>query len=265
MWRAVLDGLGWGVSAWLLLTVGVLTLVSLAPSAGTDIVSLGAVHALVLGAISYALAWRNERDTLQSGQLSDWAKAFGLHEPRAGALIIGAAVGLCAKFPADGLRALVELVFPTGEMELMHQMRLLRHDTLGQTLALFLIIGFTGPLLEELFYRGALFRRIATGGGLMAAWLLTSAVFALSHGAMRDWPSLLIVALAFGFLRGVFGTVWACLSAHVAFNSATLAALVLGYQEVDENSLLPLPLAVGGAIAVVLLLAYARRFHASAS
>ncbi len=260
MWASIFSGVAWAAAAWALLLVMVSALVSILPSASTDIVSLGAVHILVLGGVSYALAWASERKVVESKEASRWAVVLGLHDPRAGALVIGLAVGFLAKLPADGLRTVIEYWFPTGEMDVIHQMRLLRHDTLGETLALFVIIGFTGPLLEEVFYRGVLFRRIAAGAGLLGAWIVTSLMFTVSHGAIRDWPSLLVVALALGFLRGVFGTIWASLSAHVAFNSSTLAALVLGYQSIDEGGPPSVPLMVGGAMGVIALLMFARRF-----
>lgn len=259
--RHLMFGLWAALGAWLLLQVVIGLLVGLWPQAGTDIVVLGALHALVLGCAVYLLAARLiPRDESTSGApIVEWQRVLGLHDPKIRALALGAAVGFSAKLPADAVRALVELRFPTDELELVRQWSLLQHDTWGQAAVLFLVIGFTGPLLEELFYRGALYEHFRRGMGDLGAWLLSSGIFALSHPNVRDWPSLLLVGVVLGDLRRAAGTVWACLGAHVAFNCATLLAVVAGHQSQETEVVIQWGIVGGGTAAVALLLILARR------
>jgi membrane protease YdiL (CAAX protease family) len=138
---------------------------------------------------------------------------------------LGVAVGLTIKLPADAVRGLIELGFPTGDLELAAQVSLLRHDTWQQTLALFVAIGLLGPLAEEFFYRGAVFGLLLKQVSRAAAVVVTSVLFALAHAATRDWLPLCLVALVLGNLR-VTGGLWAATAAHAAFNSTALALFV---------------------------------------
>jgi membrane protease YdiL (CAAX protease family) len=124
---------------------------------------------------------------------------------------------------------------------------------------LFVVIGFTGPLFEEVFYRGVLFERLQRGIGGFGAWLLSSAVFAVSHPSVRDWPSLLLVGLVLGDLRRAGGTVWACLGAHVAFNCSTLLTVVTSAQSEATEFVFHWSLVGMAAGLVALLLILARR------
>jgi membrane protease YdiL (CAAX protease family) len=182
-----------------------------------------------------------------------------LNNPRSRALGLGALVGLLAKVPADALRSVVELRFPTNEMELVQQWSLLKHDTWWQAAALFVVIGLTGPLLEELFYRGVLVERVSRGLGEIGAWLLTSAIFAVSHPSIRDWPSLLFVGLVLGDLRRVGGSIWASLGAHIAFNCTTLLAVVSGAQNQTSEVVMDWWLAAGASGLLAGLLILVRR------
>jgi membrane protease YdiL (CAAX protease family) len=138
-------------------------------------------------------------------------------------------VGLAIKLPADAVRGLIELGFPTPELELAAQVSLLRHDTWQQTLALFAAIGLLGPLAEEVFYRGALFGLLMRGLSSAGAIVISSVLFALAHAAMRDWLPLCLVAVVLGNLRVGCG-LWAAAAAHAAFNSMALVLFISGLE-----------------------------------
>lgn len=231
--RHVTNGLWAAFSAWLMLQVVIGSYVTYWPGAAFDVVSLGLLHALVLGGAVFVVGAGlvpKGVDTRDQPRSSAWQQVLGLDNPRSHALALGALVGLVAKVPADALRSVVELRYPTDELELVQQWSLLKHDTWWQAAMLFVVIGFTGPLLEEVFYRGVLFERFDRGLGLVGAWLCTSAIFAVSHPSPRDWPSLLLVGMVLGDLRRVGGSVWTSLGAHTAFNCTTLLAVVAGMQ-----------------------------------
>jgi membrane protease YdiL (CAAX protease family) len=232
------------------------------PGAAFDVVSLGLLHALVLGSAAFVVGsglLPTGDSSTDEARLQGWQRVLALNNPRSRALGLGALVGLLAKVPADALRSVVELRFPTNEMELVQQWSLLKHDTWWQAAALFVVIGLTGPLLEELFYRGVLVERVSRGLGEIGAWLLTSAIFAVSHPSIRDWPSLLFVGLVLGDLRRVGGSIWASLGAHIAFNCTTLLAVVSGAQNQTSEVVMDWWLAAGASGLLAGLLILVRR------
>ena len=85
------------------------------------------------------------------------------------------------------------------------------------------------PLMEELFFRGFLYpvlaRRLGVGSGIF----LTSAAFAVLHGAQLkySWAVLIIflVGLALTIVRAVTKSVAACFLLHVGYNG-TLSLLM---------------------------------------
>lgn len=263
MIRHLVGGLWAALCTWLLLQAVIVAYASYWPGASFDVVSLGLLHALVLGGAVFVVGAGLVSHGDEAGEPSGWAawqRAVGLSNPRALSLGLGALVGLAAKAPADALRGVIEMRFPTDEVELVQQWSLLRHDTWWQAASLFVVIGFTGPLLEELFYRGVLFERLGRGLGSLGAWLLTSAIFAVSHPSPRDWPSLFMVGVVLGELRRVGGSVWASLGAHVAFNCATLLAVVSGAQSPSSEIAINWLFVFGASGLLAVLLILGRRF-----
>lgn len=266
VFRHVTSGLWAAFSTWLMLQIVIGAYASYWPGAAIDVVSLGLLHALVLGVAVFVVgstlvpkAALSGPSTEAESRLLLWQRTLALSSPRMYALGFGALVGLVAKLPADALRSVVELKFPSDELELAQQWSLLAHDTWWQAAMLFVVIGFTGPLLEEVFYRGVLFERLGRGVGLFGAWLCTSIVFALSHPSVRDWPSLLVVGLVLGDLRRVEGAVWASLGAHVAFNCATLLAVVSGAQTSTSEVVIDWWMVAGASGLLAGLLIWVRR------
>lgn len=215
----------WCAGVYLLLHLGIGALVAASPRAAQDIVSLGAVQLLVLGGACYWLLSSHLGQTTSPRPALASVRFFGLDPAPTKSVALGAAVGLCLKFPADGVRALTERYFPTPDVELAAQAELLRHETLGHMLALVLVVSLVGPLLEELFYRGAVFRLLEGSRGTSVAAVFTALAFTLTHASVRDWPALLLVAIGLTWLRSRSGTLWAALGAHITFNSSTLLAM----------------------------------------
>jgi membrane protease YdiL (CAAX protease family) len=147
-------------------------------------------------------------------------------------LWLGFWLGVLMKIPADSLRALIDVYWPTPDAELQAQAELLRHDTWLQVSCLIVVVGVLGPIVEEAFYRGAVFGSFRRALGRAGAILLSSVVFALSHASPRDWLPLTLVALGIGIARVRTAALWAGMAAHVAFNLGALGLLFVG-REID--------------------------------
>ena len=103
-------------------------------------------------------------------------------------------------------------------------------DRADDPLGVVLIIGIAvvgAPLIEELFFRGFLLRGLERRIGATPALLVSSLIFAGVHLQGLQFPALFLFGLLAGWLTqrsGRLGPAWA---AHVGFNAATVAILLL--------------------------------------
>lgn len=233
--------------AWAGLQVAIIALIALDPSLAHNVVALGLAHAVVLGCATLLASEASERRAMVAG--------LGLRNVGFGML-----VGVCLKLPADWIRTVVERFYPTDPEQLRLQLEFLRHDTWWQTLLLFLVIGGSGPLVEEAFYRGFVFRSVRRVASRTSAVAVSTLLFVTAHPSLADWPSLLLVGLALSTLRATDGNLWSAFGAHAAFNSATVLAVVVGLQGEDVEGEFPVAAAaVSASLAVALLTLRARR------
>lgn len=193
---------------------------SLARGAALDIVTLGAAEALAYVGTTFVVLRIYEHGTSSRSGLGLRPTALGL----AGA---GFALGLALKLPAESLTAVVERFYPPSDSELLARSALLRTDSLKEVISLTLVACLIAPLVEELFFRGALYGRLAKTSPSRAA-VITGFAFVVMHSDVRHWPALMIVALVLGYLRVASGSVLPCLCLHVAFNASGVLALVSG-------------------------------------
>jgi membrane protease YdiL (CAAX protease family) len=243
-WRAFSTATVWCILVLVTLQSGLLLLRGAWPAASTSVWSLGAVQVSVLGGLSLAFASMHRVELGITSSRGAWPRAFALESSGWGliSLAVLAAAGL--QIPAEVLRDAMERISPTPEAERLLQLEFLRHDSTFRVLSLFAVVGLVGPFVEELFYRGSLFRFLERTVGGNASFWFTSVVFVCTHAAFRDWPSLLVVALMMGYFRLRSGSLWPSFALHAGFNSATLWRVVV---DADELRIPGLP----GALALV--------------
>lgn len=231
----LIQAVAWCAALYFMLNIATVALAVAWPGRHLSIVHVGAVHLFVISMLSYAVVRVYDGGRLVSSEMPLWRERLGLTRACAKALWLGAGLGFAIKYPADALRVMVEEIAPTPPYELAMKEQLLRHDSVAQVIALFLIIGLLGPLLEELFYRGVIFRYVERARGAAAAWWLTSLAFTITHASFRDWPSLLMVAAVLGFLRWRFASIGPSVVGHVVFNGIALLALTSGVPIVEHR------------------------------
>lgn len=238
---------GWAALAFGALLLTLSGLVAVRPATRSDIVTSGAVGAVVLlfatlGVLRVHAPQRSLR------------QALGMRPTAPGLLVLGLALGFVLQVPATSLRVLVEQRFPTPEEVLAAKAALLSADTLAKKMAMLLVVACIGPFVEEVFYRGALFMWLRRRASVVDAVLLTSILFTLTHFfERRDWPSLFVVAVVLGHLRLASGSLLPCIALHVGFNATTLLALFTGVYSVSEPAELGTPAVVGGWLTAGLL------------
>ncbi len=242
--------LGWAVACQLALLCAVFAAVELRPGIAEDIVSLGALSALVfLMATWGVLAVHCPQESL--------SQALALRPSHAALPWVGLALGVALKLPAEALYAAVERAYPSTEQELLARAHLLSTKTPARLLALTFAACIVGPFVEELFYRGALFGRLARRAP-WAGGAITAGAFVLVHGDARAWPTLAVVAAVLTVLRVQSGSLLPCLALHVAFNSVGVFGLATGRVSATRPLDAPVPLLFSSwaACALLMLLAY---------
>jgi len=85
------------------------------------------------------------------------------------------------------------------------------------------------PLVEEVYFRGLLFRWLANRWGLLAGLLVSAGVFGAFHG---DWiwaaaTAVLGILLAFVYWRS--GSIWTSITLHASYNGIGLIGIFAGY------------------------------------
>lgn len=139
--------------------------------------------------------------------------------------------------------------------------------SVGSLIISILIIGMMGPLAEELIFRGALQRLLASVMGRHAAVWLAATIFSLLHFDMTGFVPRLLLGAGFGYAMIWSGSVWSAVVLHALNNTLTVTAMWLemrvspvGYamQTIGEGN----PTIVIASVAVAGLLILAARLTA---
>lgn len=212
-------GLLWAGTCYLLFQLVVSGLAALREGA-LDLVTLGAAEALAYVAVTLAVLFVHERRPSPRSSL-------GLRPTHPALALIGAGLGLSLKLPAESFSQVIERFFPPSDEQLLARAALYRTDTMVQLISLIAVVCLVAPLVEEMFFRGALYGRMAKISPRRAG-VVTAAAFVAVHGNLRHWPALVVVASVLGYARVVSGSLLPCVCLHVAFNAAGVLALVTG-------------------------------------
>ena len=100
--------------------------------------------------------------------------------------------------------------------------RQLLDNTMGSRVLLYLVIVVGAPIAEELFFRGLLLRSLARRFDDVAAIVVSSLVFSLSHFKPAQIPGLFVVGTVFAVLTRRTGRLGPAVIAHMAFNATAL-------------------------------------------
>jgi len=181
---------------------------------------------------------------------------LGLRWTNLGFFPLAALLGAAVQVPANALYDLITRRFPTAEG---HDEALYEEISGGtpKRIAIFVILALAGPMLEEVFFRGALFRPLRKGYESLGVVFATSLFFAASH---LEWQMMLpigLVGLSLGVLRSASGSLFPGFVMHGVFNGITLYSLYKHPVSDAGSSGPPMPLwlTIGGsAITLVLLL-----------
>jgi membrane protease YdiL (CAAX protease family) len=209
----------WTLSAGLCLQALLGVSMKLRPASGHDIVHLGALEALVFVLGVFCVV------SLHGGD-QPLRASLGLRPAHPAHLVLGALLGFSLHFPAATIEALVQRFHPTPPEEFAARLALLSAHSTPRLVMVLLVVACVGPLVEELFFRGAIYGALRTTHSLFTAGAVTAVCFVVGHLDYYLWAPLMIVAVVMTHLRAMSGSLLPSLVTHVAFNAATVIGLV---------------------------------------
>ena len=145
-------------------------------------------------------------------------EAFALRSPTSWAVAAGIAVGLLVSLLV--VSALLEPVLGAGEEQGLDPTGW-RPERAGAFALNAVVTALLGPLVEEFLFRGIGFYLLAQFGQL-AAIVVTSIAFALTHGIAVGLPIFFIIGVGLGFIRSRTESIYPALLLHAGFNSIAL-------------------------------------------
>jgi membrane protease YdiL (CAAX protease family) len=236
----------WSVSAIAALDFFLaLVLVSAGQPAGLDLVSRVLCEAAAFLTTLLLLTLVHERER----PLRD---VLALRRAPVSLLVLGVLVGLALQGPVDLVADVIYARYPLpqDQIDLLHQ--LFDVKALHLQIALVLACGVVGPVVEEMLFRGGIFRGLRRLHGAGTTVLGIAVFFALAHREPRNFLPDLMGGLAMGYVRSVSGSLWPAILVHAAFNATSaILALVAG----PETDVLTTWQNVGAAVLCAILLA----------
>lgn len=230
----------WSIAATTLFRLVVLLAFAARPEADIDIVTGVACQAIAYLGTLYVFVRVYEPKT-------PLREIFAFRRADASLCAIAALAGVALQFPAATIGALIERQWPYSSAELLARAQHLEAITPGQQIAVFASVCLVGPLVEELFFRGALFRGLRQRHTAGMTTLGVSAFFAAAHQDGRVFLPILLVGLAMTHLRSLSGSLLPAFALHFAFNATAIVPTLGKPVELDtlREPIAALPALVG--------------------
>lgn len=134
--------------------------------------------------------------------------------------------GYCMMIPLVGLAGLLaQLLSHAAGIELNPQQTvemIQGQQEVINSLLLFVLVGFVGPFLEEIIFRGVLFPVLVRCCGVGWGLVLQGLIFSVVHMHIGSALPLWALGMVLGFLYVHTRRMMVCVWAHAIFNSVTL-------------------------------------------
>ncbi len=74
------------------------------------------------------------------------------------------------------------------------------------------------PLLEEVLFRGMIYKHLKKAMPMWVALLLQAALFGIAHGQILWFAFTFVLGILLGFVSDYFDSIWPCILLHLCFN-----------------------------------------------
>jgi hypothetical protein len=201
------------------------------PRIADSLVALGGVQVIVYGLVIAAIV-----------------RSLGVGPTAALGLRRAPLLGAVLQIPISAIDDAIERRWPTPAPILAERVARIIPHSLTQAVSITLIVAVLGPLVEELFFRGALFGGMVRSRGVRPTAIAVSACFVFAHMEINEALPLFLVALALAEVRAATGSLWPGFLLHGAFNGVTLALAFRGKLPGGQSAEIPARLAFVGTL-----------------
>lgn len=174
-------------------------------------------------------------------------RVLALRIPPVLAVLLAIAVGAALALPSYMLENALDAHFPRPERDQEALERLLTATTIGKHVALVVTLVVLQPVLDELFFRGALFTPLCRTRRPQMVVVATAAFETLGVLSPRDVISTLVTSLVFAWMRSATGSVFPSMLARIAFFGVVNVPIALGREVRPTKTWL----VASGAVAVL--------------
>lgn len=249
---------GWTLAAVLLYALGLSIAEGMRAGAISDVVTRATCGALAYSLTLFIILRIHEPE----GSIR---KVLALKMPPVLTIPLALIAGAGLAGPAAWLDEVLLRRFPYSDQEKELMEKLIgasTYETTPKRIAMVLVMVFVMPLLDELFFRGALFSPLRKRARLEPVVIATAAYETLSSSAhVRDMISLFALSLALSWIRGLSGSSIPSILARVAFFAPHFAPKALG-KELPPLSKGMLAGSLGAAVLSLLMIAMLSRGRA---
>lgn len=159
--------------------------------------------------------------------------------------------GVVITLPADALYEIICKKYPALEPDTLTQV--FRDSSASRRIAMGFVLAGAGPILEEIFFRGALFRPLKRSIAPLQVAVLTGILFAVVHLEWQTFASIFILGSCLGLLRAWSGSLAVSMLVHASFNGVALANLVRESGGADPLRYSNQTILIAGAASILLL------------
>ena len=235
----------WSTCALVALDFLALLLISARPSTEIDLVSRVLCQAAAFVGTLFLMTLVHERERPLRDVLAARRTPVVL-------LLTAVLLGVALQGPLNLLANAIydRYPLPPEQIEVLRQ--LFDVKGLHQKIALVVAAGVIGPLVEEMLFRGGIFRGLRRQQSPALTVLGVSLLFAAAHRDLRNFVPDLLGGLVMGYVRLVSGSLVPAVLVHASFNTtAVVVALEMG----PEADFLTFGQNIAAAAASVTLLA----------
>jgi uncharacterized protein len=232
----------WSISASFGLQLLAVVIISVRGADHLDVVSGVLCEAAAFTATLFLVVRVHDRERPLS-------QALALRPTRFSLCALAAAIGIGSQAPFNLIGELIEKRFPPSAEDLASQAEVFAAPTPLRKFALVLAVGIVGPIVEELFFRGGLYRGIRRAHGSAISVLGVALLFAAVHIGSFAVPLFLfpvfLVGLMLGHVRAVSGSLWPSFILHAAFNTTSAVASLLPGPLGEKGVSFSIPVSLG--------------------
>jgi len=195
------------------------------------------------------------------------SEVLGLRRPSLVLAGLALAIGVSLHGPLTLIADVIYSRFPLSDQDMQTMRELLTASRLRDQIAVVAAAGVVGPVVEEVFFRGALYRHVRRVHPPGLTLFGVSLLFAAAHLDPRSFLPDFLGGLAMGYVRVLSGSLWPAILLHAAFNTVSMLVAVRSGPDADFFSRQENLVAVPVTLALVALygaVALRSRFSADA-